>query len=161
MNKILLLLLLCNCINTLKLNLLKTSIHKLIPNLKFHYIAVISDDKNIYTLDLSPINQKPITLLKLLFFQNVNAEIRLRHFYNNSLLGNLITEFHEINKLNEYESKKLTIDTLEKINDEKLYVFFKQNIKINTMMNLYNFNCQHFYRIIYNNFNIFNIFYNK
>jgi hypothetical protein len=71
-----------NLYNINNIKILKTPILNFLPQFKLHHIIVIPEynNKSIYAIDFSPINQThKNTLLKLLFAQNVPAEIRIRH----------------------------------------------------------------------------------
>ena len=58
-----------------------SSIFHFLPILKFHEIILIkTNDKELYTLDFTPINQNKIkTLFNLFIGNNVNANIRIRN----------------------------------------------------------------------------------
>ena len=140
-------------INNIKI--LKTPILNFIPQLKLHHILIIPEynNKSIYTIDFSPINQtKTTTLLKLLFAKNVPAEIRIRHInlskfnltYNNYNDNTLINIWYNGNSQNYLESQLISDQVFKKIKNKKIKKFIA-NIKTwNTSMNLYTHNCQHF-----------------
>jgi len=144
----------------LETRVLNTAILNFAPSLKLHHIVLLSNKKNnIYTLDFSPLNQShPTTLLKLLFGQNVPAEIRIRHLYNISFYDdyNIINSWCTLNNVNYIESQKLSDNTIKKINkftDYKLYKLIYHIYKTNNTMNLYNYNCQHFSSRVLNSIN--------
>ena len=139
-----------NYIVSIKIKLLKTSIHNYLP-LKLHYIALIQDNNTSYTFDFTPYNQSNKNIMKLLLNQNVNGNIRLRSF-NDIEYKDIESKFHNINKINEYECKKLSIETLNKITNKNLYNLFKYYLDLKIEMNLYSNNCQHFYNKIENDF---------
>ena len=105
------------------------------------------------------------TLMKLLFGQNVDSEIRLRYIKtdntgdicsvnnNNELDNKLDTAFVEkwdsINKLNEKNTKLLTKNTYNNIDNKELQDIIKTSFLWNEYMNLYNHNCQHFSKYVY------------
>jgi hypothetical protein len=71
-----------------------SSILHFLPILRFHEIILIkTNDKKLYTLDFTPINQKEsTTLFNLLIGNNVNANIRIRNIdiFKNDILKNVI-----------------------------------------------------------------------
>ena len=161
--------------NNISFRILKTSILHFFPNIKLHHIILLSENPthHVYTLDFTPINQTNITtLMKLLLGQNVDAEVRLRYIKtdngcdicsinNNNEIDNKIdnkidTAFVEkwdsINKLNEKNSKQLTKNTYNNIDidNTQLRNIVKSTFLWHEYMNLYNHNCQHFSKYVYN-----------
>jgi hypothetical protein len=168
------------------ITLLKTSILNFMPILKLHHIILFYDKKynNIYTIDFSPINQTSIkTLLKLLFNQNVNAEIRIRLIKNVMLndTNKIIEQWNNINKVDYITSQKISNETYNSIYNNEIKDFVKfiinyynkssiitcnkeknqlmskyyQNSLYN-LMNLYNNNCQTFSKFILKKYKDFN-----
>ena len=154
--------------NNISFRILKTSILHFFPTIKLHHIIVLSENptNHVYTLDFTPINQTNMTtLMKLLFGQNVDSEIRLRYIKtdntgdicsvnnNNELDNKLDTAFVEkwdsINKLNEKNTKLLTKNTYNNIDNKELQDIIKTSFLWNEYMNLYNHNCQHFSKYVY------------
>ena len=148
-----------NLYNINHIKILKTPILNFLPQLKLHHIVVIPEynNKSIYTIDFSPINQTHTnTLLKLLFAQNIPAEIRIRHIdlskynltYNNYNERILINIWHNSNFQNYLESQLISDQVFKKIKNKNIKKFIT-NIKTwNTSMNLYTHNCQHFSQYI-------------
>jgi hypothetical protein len=146
-----------NNINNIKI--LKTPILNFLPYIKLHHIVIIPEynNKSIYTIDYSPINQThSTTLLKLLFAYNVPAEIRIRHInllkynltytsiYNNIYNNELIDIWHNTTSQNYLESQIISDNTLKKIKNKKIKNFINKIKNWDTSMNLYSHNCQHF-----------------
>jgi len=167
----LLLILLCIMLyhsNNISFRILKTAILNFLPTVKLHHIILLSENPNhhVYTLDFTPINQTNITtLVKLLFGQNVDAEVRLRYIKTDHYDKNWITtdynaidktidatfvkEWDSMNKLNEKMSKQLTKNTYKNINNKQLQHIIKSSLTWDEHMNLYNHNCQHFSKYMY------------
>ena len=168
------------------ITLLKTSILNFMPMLKLHHIILFYDKKynNIYTIDFSPINQTlPKTLIKLLFNQNVNAEIRIRLIKNVMLndTNKIIEQWNNINKVDYITSEEITNETYNNIYNNEIKDFIKFIINyynkssvitcnkekdqlmrkyyqksLYNLMNLYNNNCQTFSKFILKKYKDFN-----
>ena len=140
--------LLFNLFSSIKINLFKSDISKVLPNLKLHYTALISDKNDIYIFDLIPLKRIELnTIVKLLLFQNVPAQTRLRHFYNHSISEKQLIDIFNAN-IKENDDKRcrhISLTTLKNIKNKQLQQFISKNINVNTI-NLYTSNCQHFYR---------------
>jgi hypothetical protein len=149
---------------------LKTAILHFFPSIKLHHIILLSDNPNhhVYTLDFTPINQTNITtLVKLLVGKNVDAEVRLRYIktdndndncngsvnhnnaFNNEIDNAFVEKWDSINKLNEKNSKQLTKNTYNNIDNKQLQHIVKSSFLWNEYMILYNHNCQHFSKYVY------------
>lgn len=141
------------------IKILKTPILNFAPQIKLHHIVIIPEsNKNIYTIDFSPINQThSLTLLKLLFAYNVPAEIRIRHIdlskynltynylYNNVNNDNKLIDIWHNNTLENYiDSQIISDNTFKKIKNKKIKNIITNIKSWNTLMNLYTHNCQHF-----------------
>lgn len=156
------------CGNNITFRILKTSILHFFPSIKLHHIILLSENPNhhVYTLDFTPINQTNITtLVKLLFGQNVDAEVRLRYIktdhydknwitthYNaidNTIDDTFVKEWDSMNKLNEKMSKQLTKNTYKNINNKQVQNIIKSSFAWHQYMNLYCHNCQHFSKYMY------------
>lgn len=146
--------LLClNMFSSIKVSLLRTDIAESLPNINLHYTALISDENDLYLFDLIPKNRlHQKTLRKLLFFQSVPAQTRLRHFYNNSITeDNLQKMFNEnIKETDDERCKKITLTIFKNIKNKEVYDFISKHINVNKI-NLYTSNCQHFYKKIIGN----------
>jgi hypothetical protein len=118
-------------------------------------------------LDFTPINQTNITtLVKLLFGQNVDAEVRLRYIktdnydknwlntdYNvidNTIDDTFVKEWDSINKLNEKMSKQITKNIYNSVKNKQINNIIKSSFIWSEYMNLYHHNCQHFSKYMYN-----------
>jgi hypothetical protein len=151
-------------VNINNIKILKTPILNFAPQIKLHHILIIpeSNNKSIYTIDFSPINQTySLTLLKLLFAYNVPAEIRIRHIdlskynlsyyyiYNNLNNDNKLIDIWYNNTLENYiDSQIISDNTFKKIKNKKIKNFINKVKTWNTSMNLYTHNCQHFSQYI-------------
>lgn len=134
--------------SSIKISLLRTDIAESLPNINLHYTALIQDENDLYIYDLIPQNRLHLnTLSKLIFFQKVPAQTRLRHFYNNSITDEkLIQLFNDnIREVDDERCKKRTLITLKNIKKKKLRDFISKYIGENTI-HLYTSNCQHFYK---------------
>ena len=140
------------CLNmmsfSIKISLLRTDVAESLPNIKLHYTALISDENDLYLFDFIPKDRlNPKTIRKQLFFQNVPAQTRLRHFYNNSITEERLQEMlnENIKEADDERCKKITLTTFKNIKNKKLHDLISKYINVNKM-NLYTFNCQHFYK---------------
>ena len=158
--------------NNLSFRILKTAILNFLPSVKLHHIILLSENPShhVYTLDFTPINQTNITtLVKLLLGQNVDAEVRIRYIKmdngcdicsdnSNNIIDNVIDneidnafveKWDSINKLNEKNSKQLTKNTYNNINNKQLQHIIQSSFLWPEYMNLYYHNCQHFSKYMY------------
>ena len=138
----------CNLIySSLKIQILKTPIFRIIPNLKLHHVILLIKNNNIYTLDFTPIN---INILKLILNKNILGEIRLRHFNNisNYSLKELEYNFHKKNNINIIESKQLSDITFDNIQDKEIKKIINKYYYIDLPFNIYSNNCQHFCKML-------------
>lgn len=151
--------------NNITFRILKTSILHFFPSIKLHHIILLSENPkhHVYTLDFTPINQTNITtLIKLLFGQNVDAEVRLRYIKtdndcnicsdNNNIDCNnntFVEKWNNMNNLNEKMSKQLTKNTYNTINNKQIQNIIKSSFLWRQYMNLYYHNCQHFSKYVY------------
>lgn len=146
--------------SSIKISLLKTDIAESLPNVKLHYTALISDENDLYIFDLIPKNRlDPKTIRKLIFFQKVPAQTRLRHFYNHSITEEkLIQVFNEnIREVDDERCKKITSTTLKNIKNKDLHNFISKHINVDTIQ-LYTSNCQHFYKRLFEGTTIHELF---
>lgn len=133
------------------IKILKTSILSFTPQLKLHHIVIIENKSDLYSIDFSPINQtSQKILLKLLFAQNVPAEIRLRKIENISFYEDekIIDNWSSKIKTNYEESQELSIDVYNNNEDENIKNFIDKINCWDKKMNLYNHNCQHFSKFV-------------
>jgi hypothetical protein len=149
-----LLLIFINCIicnECFNIKILKTSILNFAPQLKLHHVVLLENNHDLYSIDFSPINQTTKkTLLKLLFAQNVPAEIRLRKIENISFYDeeNIIDNWSSMIKNNYEESEQLSNEVYKNIYNQSIKNFIYEIKLWNKDMNLYNHNCQHFSKFI-------------
>jgi hypothetical protein len=138
--------------NFITFRIIQSSALHFLPIIKLHHIVLLSDDPKsyVYTLDFTPINQThPATLLKLLFAQNVTAEVRLRYIESNIENNKFIIEkWSDINKVNEHESYQLSKSVYNNIYNIKIRNIISASFLWLPYMNLYNHNCQHFSRFV-------------
>jgi len=132
--------------------IIQSSALHFLPIIKLHHIVLLSDDPKsyVYTLDFTPINQTHApTLLKLLFAQNVTAEVRLRYIQSN--IENkefIIQKWSDMNNVNEHESYQLSKSVYNNIYNKKIRNIISASFLWVPYMNLYNHNCQHFSRFV-------------
>jgi hypothetical protein len=128
--------------------ILQSSILHFTPSIRLHHIVLLSDKPNhhVYTLDFTPINQTHTSiLLKLLLARNVPAEVRLRRIETNMENNQtIIQKWDTMNKVNEYESVKLSKTVYNNIINKQIQVLVNTAFSWSPYMNLYNHNCQHF-----------------
>lgn len=139
-----------------------SSIFHFLPILKFHEIILIkTDNKELYTLDFTPIHQKETsTLFNLFIGNNVNANIRIRNInISKNEINDKINEikiielWNNMNDISEKESEILSKKTLNKIKNKSLKLFIKNSIiKWPNKMNLYKCNCIHYGNYVYRNY---------
>ena len=165
------LLLLYKKINCKKFNLdiINTHIIEQIPIIKLHHIVILSQSDEFYTLDFTPIGNLSIKRsFNLLSGKNVPGEIRLRKItnLNNNAMNKqkkckkykfflenyIINEFKTLNPEDYIESNRLSNITFNNIKNNDIKEFIKSYMVINKSMNLYTNNCQHFSKIVYNNY---------
>jgi hypothetical protein len=133
------------------IKILKTSILNFAPQLKLHHLVLLENKSDLYSIDFSPINQtSQKILLKLLFAQNVPAEIRLRKIENISFSEEkeIIDNWSSMIKNNYEESEELSDFVYSGIDDESIKSFIDKINYWDKKMNLYNHNCQHFSKFI-------------
>lgn len=140
---IFLLFLLFNHHNSFQLQIIKSSILKFLPELKEHSIVVLYENDNGYTIDFSPTNQTLKTLLNLFIGKNVESIIRIRYI-------NDITNIESNEFIDRWHSQYNIEYTDIKNENIKNFIYKYHDIKKD--MNLYKFNCQHFAKIIYNDY---------
>lgn len=143
----------------INLNILHTPILGYAPKLKLHHIVVLHEKNTplffhnrlnlteIYTLDLSPMNQSHLrTQFKLFLGKSVPAEIRIRHIRNVAVNDELaiIEEWNRLNQVSIAKSKELSETTFRNIRNPNIKRFIREIRKFNDSMNLYSWNCQHF-----------------
>ena len=137
-----------SCQNFITFRIIKSSVLHFLPVIKLHHIVLLSDNPKyyVYTLDFTPINQThPKTLLKLLFANNVPAEVRLRYIETNIENNEIIMEkWNNMNKVDEYSSYKLSKSVYNKIYNKQIRNIVNSSFIWLPYMNLYNHNCQHF-----------------
>ena len=145
----------------INLNILYTPIFGYAPKVKLHHIVVLHEKytplffhnrvnlTEIYTLDLSPMNQSLLrTQFRLFLGKSVPAEIRIRHIRNvvvNDELA-IIEEWNRLNQVSIAKSKELSETTFRNIRNPNIKRFIREIRKFNDSMNLYSWNCQHFSR---------------
>jgi len=87
--------------------------------------------------------------LKLLFANNVPAEVRLRYIETNIENNEIIIEkWNIMNKVDEYASHKLSTSVYNKIYNKQIRNIVNASFIWLPYMNLYNHNCQHFGRYV-------------
>ena len=139
------------CNESFNIKILKTSILSFAPQLKLHHIVIIENKSDLYSIDFSPINQtSQKILLKLLFAQNVSAEIRLRKIENISFYEDekIIDNWSGTIKTNYKESQELSDIVYNNNEDENIKNFIDKINYWDKKMNLYNHNCQHFSKFV-------------
>jgi hypothetical protein len=157
-----------NC-NKFNLDIIHTPIIDKLPIIKQHHIVILSHDDEFYTLDFSPISKSIIKrTLQLLLGKNIPAEIRLRKInildndtidkkkeykkYKLFLENYINNNFKLLNSKDYMQSKELTDITFNNIKNYDIKQFIKEYMIINQSMNLYTNNCQHFSKIVYNDY---------
>lgn len=134
----------------LQIRIMNTPILGFFPQLKLHHIVLLKKDKNLYSIDFTPINQGYAkTQLQLLLGKNVEGEIRLRDLNNIDINDDKQIEIKWNNtSFEESESRELTNNVYKSIKDVQLkgllYKLLYWEAKNNQTMNLYIRNCQHF-----------------
>ena len=132
------------------IRILRSPIFPGIPQLKLHHSIFISTTNYTvsYVVDFSPINQSMSAMTKLLFAQNIPAEIRIRkidtmpNYYIDDMI---IQHWHSINAPLSYsESKTLSDQTYDTIKNIELKQKMSKIFDWDINMNLYTHNCQHF-----------------
>jgi hypothetical protein len=138
--------------NLITFRIIQSSALHFLPIIKLHHIVLLSDNpkKYVYTLDFTPINQTHTdTLLKLLFAQNVTAEVRLRYIETN--IENkefIIQKWSDMNKVDEDASYQLSKRVYSKIYNKKIRNIISASFMWLPYMNLYDHNCQHFSKYV-------------
>lgn len=138
--------------NLITFRIIQSSALHFLPIIKLHHIVLLSDNpkKYVYTLDFTPINQTHTdTLLKLLFAQNVTAEVRLRYIETNIENNKFIIEkWSDMNKVDEDASYQLSKRVYSKIYNNKIRNIISASFMWLPYMNLYDHNCQHFSKYV-------------
>ena len=132
-------------INCIYIKVLHTPIISPISYLKLHHLIVLTNDnKNIYTMDFTPINQTDLkTKILLLLNYNVSAEIRIKKIIN----SNYHDELDIIKKWSTQETSETQIITkknMKYIHDREIKKIIMKTSNYDSQMNLYTNNCQHF-----------------
>jgi len=149
-------------LNAFKMHVINTAILSFMPELKLHHVVVLSNDKDIHTIDLSPINQNIDNLCKLLLGINIPAQVRFRTISNIdksidiNLDNNIINEWIKMNNIDIYKSQELSNECYNNINDIEIKTFLDDFNLYDCNMNLYTNNCQHFSKKLKNKFLIKN-----
>lgn len=128
--------------SSFQLKIIKSPI-PIVP-INLHHIVVLYENNNSYTIDFSPNDQSMKTLFNLVIGKNVKSKIKIRYINISDIdinSNNYINVWHTQSniKLNKVKSKKI-----KKFMNK--YYYMKKDI------NLYNFNCQHFAKILYNDY---------
>jgi len=140
------LLLFLNLTSSFKLQIVKSPILNFYPHINQHHIVVLYNNySNIYTIDFSPTNQKPKTLFKLFIGKNIDSIIRIKKFNINDNMKLQSKEF-----IKKWENA--TTINYNNINDIDIKNFLYKYYFIKKDMNLYNYNCQHFSKLIYHDY---------
>lgn len=140
------------------MHVINTAILSFMSELKLHHVVVLSNDKDIHTIDFSPINQNIDNLLKLLLGINIPAQVRFRTISNidtnidTNLDNNIINEWIKMNNVDIYKSQKLSNECYNNINDIEIKTFLDDFYLYDCNMNLYTNNCQHFSKKLKNKF---------
>ena len=134
----------------LQFRIMNTPILGFFPQLKLHHIVLLKKNKNLYSIDFTPLNQGYAkTQLQLLLGKNVEGEIRLRDLNNIDINDDKqIALKWNNNSFTGKESRELTNKVYKSIKDAELKVLLYKllywEVKNNQTMNLYIHNCQHF-----------------
>ena len=140
------------------MHVINTAISSFMPELKLHHVVVLSNDKDIHTIDFSPINQNIDNLCKLLLGINIPAQVRFRTISNIdkgiyiNLDNNIINEWIKMNNIDIYKSQELSNECYNNINDIEIKTFLDDFYLYDCNMNLYTNNCQHFSKKLKNKF---------
>lgn len=131
--------------NALQYKIINTSILSYLPFLKLHHIVVLTNNKQIYTIDFTPKKQEQLsTQLHMLYYYDVPGEIRIRQLKN----GVTPSDFTNDEKIVESwieETAHSVNYPISKIKDKKIRTVVQQIVKEwRQDMNLYTHNCQHF-----------------
>ena len=129
-----------------KLQIVKSPIFNSNPDINQHHIVVVYNNySNIYTIDFSPTNQKLKTLFNLFIGKNVDSITRIKKL---NIDENIKLQSKEFIKIWD-DGKNIN---LENINDIDIKNFLYKYYFIKKDMNLYNYNCQHFAKMIYDDY---------
>jgi hypothetical protein len=115
-------------VTSLRFRVIKTAIHPLTPFIKQHHTVVVEKhNRLLYTVDFTPLNQSdPIIVCRLLFAQNVPAEVRVRLITNCDFFDDETIIYQWLRKP-PCRTHPFTLDEWD-----------------NSTLNLYTHNCQHF-----------------
>lgn len=128
------------------LKIITSPIFNFYPNINLHHIVVLYENDYSYTLDLSPTNQSTNTLFRLFIGQDVDSLIKIKYVKLNDTIDNIGSK----NYINVWEKQpRIKIDDIKNDNIKK---FAYKYYNITNKMNLYDFNCQHYAKIIYNDY---------
>jgi hypothetical protein len=127
-----------------QLKIVKSSILKLPFNINLHHIVVLYENNDSYAIDFSPIDQSIKTLFNLVIGKNVKSKIKIR----NIDISNI--DINSNNFINIWNAKNdIKIDNIK---SKKIKKFINKYYYIKKDINLYNFNCQHFAKILYDDY---------
>jgi len=134
---------------------LKSGVVNFAPWLKLHHIVVVTNLSDMYTIDFTYEGRDNGTKLKLVLGKSVPAEVRLRKlsmpFYFDvvDIDRAILEEWTTITENDADDSKRITEETYENIQDDELEKFFGKFVQWNGLrMNLYKANCQHFSDVV-------------
>lgn len=115
-------------VTSLRTRIIKTAIHSLTPFIKQHHTVVVENfNRLLYTIDFTPLNQNdPVIVFRLLFAQNVPAEVRVRLITN--------CDFFDDEAIIDQWLRKTPCSVHP----------FSLGAWENSTLNLYTHNCQHF-----------------
>ena len=129
------------------IKIIKSPIFNIPPKINLHHIVVLYENTDSYTLDFSPTNQFCNTLFKLTIGQNVDSHIKIKYIKLNDRDYNTIGSKKYIDIWS--NQSIIVVDDIINI-DIKNFVYKHYNIT--KKMNLYKFNCQHYAKIVYNDY---------
>lgn len=109
--------------------------------LNFHHIVILSNrNKDLYTVDFTPIEQTSIkSKIELLFNKYVPGEVRIRHIKG--------VDFTDDTSIIESWKKDTIMDSnrvYRAIRDKEIRGIMKRALEWPEHMNMYTHNCQHF-----------------
>lgn len=148
--------------NNFNLDIIYSPIIEQLPIIRLHHSILLYQDDEFYTLDFTPTDRASLKrTLKLLFGKNILGEIRVRKINNldNDMLVKdkkdkkyIINEYEISDLLSPIESKELSNITLSNIKNNDIKNFIKKYMTADIKMNLYKNNCQHFSKIVYDDY---------
>lgn len=112
--------------------------------INLHHIVVLYENDNSYTIDFSPMDQSVKTLFNLIIGKNVKSKIKIRYINISDIdinSNNYINIWNNQNNIN-----------LDNVKCDKIKKFMNKYYYMEKDINIYNFNCQHFAKILYNDY---------